>query len=189
MLPAGLVGHVRLRYLGTSAQKTRLVVDLIRGRSVDEAIATLRYTHKVVALEIGRALDSAVANARQRKPELDVDRLFVHTAFVDGGPSLKRIRPAPMGRAFRVQKRMCHVTIGLGETKLHRQAPPSRKTAPAGEGAAGAAVSGAAPETRPVSGAKRAAGRSAAAGKHAADKKKTTGKSTGHGSRKGKTHS
>ena len=120
MLPAGLVGHVRLRYLGTSAQKTRLVVDLIRGRSVDEAIATLRYTHKVVALEIGRALDSAVANARQRKPELDVDRLFVHTAFVDGGPSLKRIRPAPMGRAFRVQKRMCHVTIGLGETKVHR---------------------------------------------------------------------
>jgi len=126
MLPAGLVGHARLRYLGTSAQKTRLVVDLIRGRSVDEAIATLRYTHKVVAREIGRALDSAVANARQRKPELDVDRLFVHTAFVDGGPSLKRIRPAPMGRAFRVQKRMCHVTIGLGETKLHRQAPPAR---------------------------------------------------------------
>jgi len=188
MLPAGLVGHVRLRYLGTSAQKTRLVVDLIRGRSVDEAIATLRYTHKVVALEIGRALDSAVANARQRKPELDVDRLFVHTAFVDGGPSLKRIRPAPMGRAFRVQKRMCHVTIGLGETKLHRQAPPARKTSPAGEGAAGAAeaaATGTAPETRPARGAKRAA-KGGASGKQAAKK---TAKSTGHGSHKGKKQS
>jgi large subunit ribosomal protein L22 len=192
MLPAGLVGHVRLRYLGTSAQKTRLVVDLIRGRSVDEAIATLRYTHKVVALEIGRALDSAVANARQRKPEIDVDRLFVHTAFVDGGPSLKRIRPAPMGRAFRVQKRMCHVTIGLGETKVHRQAPPARKAAPAGEGAAGAteaAVTGAAPETGKTHAAKRVAGKGAAAGgagKHAAKK---AAKSTGHGSRKGKKQS
>jgi large subunit ribosomal protein L22 len=184
MLPAGLVGHVRLRYLGTSAQKTRLVVDLIRGRSVDEAIATLRYTHKVVAREIGRALDSAVANARQRKPELDVDRLFVHTAFVDGGPSLKRIRPAPMGRAFRVQKRMCHVTIGLGETKIHRPAPPGRKTAPAGEGAGGAAgagsTTGAAPAAGAEPGAKRAAARGAA--------KKTT-RSTGHASRKGKTQS
>ncbi len=184
MLPAGLVGHVRLRYLGTSAQKARLVVDLIRGRNVDEAIATLRFTHKVVAKDIGRALDSAVANARQRKPELDVDRLFVKTAFVDGGPSLKRIRPAPMGRAFRVQKRMCHVTIGLGETKVHRQAPPKRG-ATAGEGgaetAAGAAHgAAAAPET------KRAAPKRAAAGKAAAKK---SAKSSGTASRKGKTQS
>jgi large subunit ribosomal protein L22 len=184
MLPAGLVGHVRLRYLGTSAQKARLVVDLIRGRNVDEAIATLRFTHKVVAKDIGRALDSAVANARQRKPELDVDRLFVKTAFVDGGPSLKRIRPAPMGRAFRVQKRMCHVTIGLGETKVHRPAPP-RRGAPAGEGgtetAAGAAHdAAAAPET------KRPSPKRAAAGKPAAKK---SAKSSGRASRKGKTQS
>jgi large subunit ribosomal protein L22 len=194
MLPAGLVGHVRLRYLGTSAQKTRLVVDLIRGRSVDEAIATLRYTHKVVAREIGRALDSAVANARQRKPEIDVDRLFVHTAFVDGGPSLKRIRPAPMGRAFRVQKRMCHVTIGLGETKVHRQAPAARKSAPAAEGAPAAAetaTAGASTGSATAPATKRAAARGAAAGSgskgHAAKKK--TAKSTGHKSGTGKKKS
>ena len=138
MLPAGLIGHVRLRYLGTSAQKTRLVVDLIRGRQVEEAVATLRFTKKGVARDIGRALDSAVANARLRKPEVDVDRLFVKTAFVDGGPSLKRIRPAPMGRAFRIQKRMYHVTIGLGETPLPRPAP-ARK-APAGGEAPDAAA-------------------------------------------------
>jgi large subunit ribosomal protein L22 len=186
MLPAGLVGHVRLRYLGTSAQKARLVVDLIRGRNVDEAIATLRYTPKVVAREIGRALDSAVANARQRKPELDVDRLFVRTAFVDGGPSLKRIRPAPMGRAFRVQKRMCHVTIGLGETKVHRPAPPKRR-APQDDAAAGAAApaAGAGPEGTQAPKAKRAAAKGSAAGRSAAKKK--TAKPAGSGSRKGGT--
>jgi large subunit ribosomal protein L22 len=130
MLPAGLAGHARLRYLGTSAQKARLVVDLIRGKQVEEALATLRFTNKVVAVEIGRVLDSALANARLRKPEVDVDRLFVKTAFVDGGPSLKRIRPAPMGRAFRVQKRMCHVTVGLGERPLPR--PQAARRAPSG---------------------------------------------------------
>ena len=140
MLPAGLVGHVRLRYLGTSAQKARLVVDLIRGHSVERASGTLRLANKAVARDIGRALDSAVANARQRKPEIDVDRLFVHTAFVDGGPTLKRVRPAPMGRAFRVLKRMCHVTIGLGETPVRRPAPAAKKTAkPAGGGSGGTA--------------------------------------------------
>lgn len=187
MLPAGLVGHVRLRYLGTSAQKARLVVDLIRGRNVDEAIATLRYTPKVVAREIGRALDSAVANARQRKPELDVDRLFVRTAFVDGGPSLKRIRPAPMGRAFRVQKRMCHVTIGLGETKVHRPAPP-KKTAPHDDAAATAAATtpagGAAPEAAGAPRAKRAAAKGAGTG---GDAVKKTAKRPGSRSRKGGT--
>ncbi|MBI4169273.1 MAG: 50S ribosomal protein L22 [Acidobacteria bacterium] len=112
-----MVATARLRYLGTSAQKARLVVDLIRGMDVGQAVATLRYTRKAVAGEIGRLLDSAVANAHQKSPEVDVDRLFVKAAYVDGGPSLKRIRPAPMGRAFRVLKRMCHVTIGLGERR------------------------------------------------------------------------
>ena len=135
MLPAGLVGHVRLRYLGTSAQKARLVVDLIRGRPVDEALATLRYTPKAVSREILRALDSAVANARNKRPEVDVDRLRIATAFVDGGPSLKRIRPAPMGRAFRVQKRMCHVTLGLEEIGGRVPAAPAH-----GRGGAGAAA-------------------------------------------------
>ena len=132
MLPAGLVGHARLRYLGTSAQKARLVVDMIRGRRVEEALGTLRFTPKAVAREILKVLDSAVANARVKKPEVDVDRLVVGTAFVDGGPSLKRIRPAPMGRAFRVQKRMCHVTLGLVETGDGRPAAARRPAAKAG---------------------------------------------------------
>jgi len=149
MLPAGLVGHARLKYLGTSAQKARLVVDLIRGRQVEEAIATLRFTKKVVAGEIGGALDSALANARVKRPEIDVDRLFVKTAFVDGGPSLKRIRPAPMGRAFRVQKRMCHVTIGLGERPLPR--PPATHREPAASQTAPSAAEG-----TPAAGAKQA---------------------------------
>ena len=125
-----LVSRATLRYLGTSAQKARLVVDLIRGRDVGEALATLRYTKKVVAPEIERLLDSAVANAHQKRQDIDVDRLFVATAYVDGGPSLKRIRPAPMGRAFRVLKRMCHVTVGLAERPV-AAAPAPRKAAAA----------------------------------------------------------
>jgi large subunit ribosomal protein L22 len=136
MLPAGLVSHARLRYLGTSAQKARLVVDLIRGRRVEEALGTLRFTPKAVAREILKVLDSAVANARVRKPDVDVDRLVVTTAFVDGGPSLKRIRPAPMGRAFKVQKRMCHVTLGLSETGDGRAAARTARPAAKADGAA-----------------------------------------------------
>jgi large subunit ribosomal protein L22 len=141
MLPAGLVGHVRLRYMGTSAQKARLVVDLLRGRPVEEALTSLRLTPKAAARDILKALESAVANARVKKPDVDVDRLFVMTAFVDGGPSLKRIRPAPMGRAFRVQKRMCHVTLGLGEkayrrpmaARRHEEGTTAAATTPAAE--------------------------------------------------------
>jgi large subunit ribosomal protein L22 len=154
MLPAGLVGHVRLRYMGTSAQKARLVVDLLRGRPVEEAITSLRLTPKAAARDILKALESAVANARVKKPDVDVDRLFVKTAFVDGGPSLKRIRPAPMGRAFRVQKRMCHVTLGLGETPYHRPAAARRHE----ETTAGAA----APGTEPKAPAKKTAAGGAA---------------------------
>lgn len=123
MMSRDLISSARLKYLSTSAQKARLVVDLIRGKNVSEALTTLRYTRKAVASDIGKTLDSALANARVRKPDVDIDRLFVHTAYVDGGPSLKRIRPAPMGRAHRILKRMCHVTIGLGERPL----PESRQ--------------------------------------------------------------
>ncbi|MFQ5876797.1 MAG: 50S ribosomal protein L22 [Acidobacteriota bacterium] len=156
MLGRDIVAHARLRYLGTSAQKARLVVDLVRGKDVAEALNTLRFTRKAVAREIGRVIDSAVANARQRKQEVDVDRLYVHTAYVDGGPSLKRIRPAPMGRAFRVLKRMCHVTIGLGEHPEPAAAPP--------------ASAGAARPARPPARA-GAAGRRAAAARGATGKK------------------
>ena len=160
MLDSSLVASARLRYLGTSAQKARLVVDLIRGKAVGEAASLLRFTKKAVARDIGRLLDSAVANARQKRQDVDVDRLFVRTAFVDGGPSLKRIRPAPMGRAFRIQKRMCHVTLGLDERPGPAEAAP--KTREAGEGGAAAKTeraAGAVKRRRP------AVRRAAAAGK------------------------
>jgi large subunit ribosomal protein L22 len=152
VLDQNLVATARLRYLGTSAQKARLVVDLIRGKDVGEALATLRYTHKAVARDIGRLLDSAVANARQKRQDVDVDRLFVRTAFVDGGPMLKRIRPAPMGRAFRILKRMCHVTIGLDERALPQQ--PARAKAAAGEGAQGVPAAARPAPRRAAGGAK-----------------------------------
>jgi len=164
MLSQDVVASATVRYLGTSAQKARLVVNLIRGRDVGEAAATLRYTHKAVAADIGRLLDSAVANARQKGQDIDVDRLFVHTAFVDGGPSLKRIQPAPMGRAFRILKRMCHVTIGLGERKAPQAAPAARAQGGAAAEAAGRKAAGTRrPRTRKVLG--RAKGATAAKGR------------------------
>lgn len=176
MLPAGLVGHARLRYMGTSAQKARLVVDLLRGRPVEEALTSLRLTPKAAAREILKALESAVANARVKKPDIDVDRLFVKTAFVDGGPSLKRIRPAPMGRAFRVQKRMCHVTLGLGETPYRRPMAARRHEEGTTPEATAAAAAPAA-ETRAP--AKKAAG--AVAKKTAARKGGTKSKTAKKG--------
>jgi len=119
-----MISRARMRYLGSSAQKTRLVVDLIRGKGVGEALATLRATRKRVAKDVLKVVTSAVANARVKKEDVDVDRLFVSRAAVDAGPSLKRIRPAPMGRAFRILRRSCHITIELDE----------RGPAPAGAG-------------------------------------------------------
>jgi large subunit ribosomal protein L22 len=169
MMTRDWVSSARLRYLGTSAQKTRLVVDLIRGKNVAEALTTLRYTRKAVADDIGRVLDAAIANARQKKQEVDVDRLYVHTVFVDGGPSLKRVRPAPMGRAFRVLKRMCHVTIGLGERPVHEPTRP--RSAEAGEDPLGAkgrkatTVRRASAPRKAAAGSKKASAKRSAAGK------------------------
>jgi large subunit ribosomal protein L22 len=171
MLSQDVVASATVRYLGTSAQKARLVVDLIRGRDVGEAAATLRYTRKAVAVDIGRLLDSAVANARQKGQDVDVDRLYVRTAFVDGGPSLKRIQPAPMGRAFRILKRMCHVTIGLGERKAHEPAPATRAREDVGEKAAGRKAGARRARTRRVTGRAKT-GAAAAKGRRAGSGRK-----------------
>jgi len=112
-----MVARARLRYLGSSAQKTRLVVDLIRGKGVEEALTTLRNTRKTVAKDVSKVVTSALANARVKKEDVDVDRLFISRATVDDGPSLKRIRPAPMGRAFRILRRSCHITIELDQRR------------------------------------------------------------------------
>ena len=108
--------HATAKYVRTSAQKAGLVLDLIRGRDVNHALATLRFARKGIAKDIEKVLRSAIANA-QNKDGFggDVDRLFVAAAFANQGPSQKRIRPAPMGRAFRVVKRTAHLTVKVAE--------------------------------------------------------------------------
>ena len=105
------------KYLRMSPQKARLVVDLIRGRDAGEALNILRFTKKRATHEIEKVLRSAIANAEQKSDNVDVDRLVVSAAFVDDGPRLKRIRPAPMGRAYRYQRRTCHITVVVEESE------------------------------------------------------------------------
>jgi large subunit ribosomal protein L22 len=104
------------RYIRTSAQKAGLVLDLIRGKDVNRALATLKFTRKSVAEDISKLLRSAIANAQQKDGfSGDVDRLFVLACYADQGPSQKRVRPAPMGRAYRVLKRTAHLTVRVAE--------------------------------------------------------------------------
>ncbi len=117
------------RYVRTSAQKAGLVLDLIRGKDVNRALATLKFTRKSIAEDISKVLRSAVANAQQKDGfGGDVDRLFVSACYADQGPSQKRVRPAPMGRAYRVIKRTAHLTVQVAERP--------EKVVPVGSGAA-----------------------------------------------------
>ncbi|MBE3134256.1 MAG: 50S ribosomal protein L22, partial [Acidobacteria bacterium] len=103
-------------YIRTSAQKAGLVLNLIRGLDVNKALATLQFSRKRIAGDVSKVLRSAIANAQQKEGfSGDVDRLYVATCYADQGPSLKRIRPAPMGRAFRVVKRSTHLTVRVAE--------------------------------------------------------------------------
>ena len=104
-----------LRYMKGSAQKVRLVADLVRGKSVNDAVAILQNTPKVAARDILKTLRSAGANAEQKETQLDGDELVVRKITVDKGPQERRIRPAPMGRAFRVLHRKSHLTIELSD--------------------------------------------------------------------------
>jgi large subunit ribosomal protein L22 len=103
------------KYIRVSPQKARLVVDLIRGKNAGEAINILRFTKKRASHEIAKILRSAISNAEQKSEHLDVDRLVVSRAYVNEGPRAKRIRPAPMGRAYRYQRRMSHITVVVEE--------------------------------------------------------------------------
>ena len=103
------------RYVRISPQKARLVVDMIRGRKAGDAIQTLRTVNKRIAPAVEKVLQSAIANARNRSTDLDVDNLVVSSAYVNEGPRMKRIRPAPMGRAYRYQRRMAHIVIKVAE--------------------------------------------------------------------------
>jgi large subunit ribosomal protein L22 len=111
--------HATARNVRTSAQKAGLVLDLIRGKNVNQALATLQFTRKTIARDIAKVLRSAVANAQQKDGfSGDVERLFVAECYAGQGPSLKRVRPAPMGRAFRVVKRTAHLTVKVAEKPL-----------------------------------------------------------------------
>ena len=109
-------GEATAKYTRTSAQKAGLVLDLIRGRDVSKALPLLQFSRKRVARDIAKVLRSAMANAQQKEGfGGDVDRLYVKACFADQGPSMKRIRPAPMGRAFHVVKRTAHLTVHVAE--------------------------------------------------------------------------
>jgi len=103
------------KYIRISPQKARLVADVVRGMGVDQAITTLRFMPKKGAGIILKVLESAVANATQ-DDQADVDNLYVKTIVIDGGPSLKRIRPRAQGRATGIIKRSSHITVIIDES-------------------------------------------------------------------------
>ena len=138
--------RAQLRFLRATPRKVRLVADLIRGKGVQDAVNILHLTNKHAAKDLEKLLKSAIANAENRDEPVDVDRLFVKEVMVDGGPTMKRFRPAPMGRGFRVLKRSSHVTIKLdtqkgevekkvGEKKPVAKKPAEKKGATAGASA------------------------------------------------------
>jgi len=157
------------RFQRVSPQKARLVLDLIKGRGVEEALTTAAFTKKRIAPVIHKLLTSAVDNAKYLSGEqgldLDVDNLYVKQALANEGPRMKRIRPAPMGRAFRYQRRLTHIILSVAErqgtaglvTKVEE--PVASK---AGKGPKVAAKTAAAPKT---------AAKKAAAAKKKASKK------------------
>src|ERR671921_2994936 len=103
------------RFIRVSAQKARLVIDLIRGQQAGRAITILRGTNKRIAPTVEKVLRSAIANAENRSDDVDVDDLYVTEAYVNEGPRMKRIRPAPMGRAYRYQRRIAHIVVKVAQ--------------------------------------------------------------------------
>jgi large subunit ribosomal protein L22 len=138
------------KYIRTSAQKAGLVLDLIRGKKAAEALAILRFTKKSVARDIEKTLRSAIANAvnvadKEQKRRLDEDDLIVSACYADQGPSQKRVRPAPMGRAYQVIKRTAHLTVCVAEGEAGGAAAAAKAARSSRRKAAGTAAKGAAP--------------------------------------------
>ena len=135
------------KFQRVSPQKARLVLDLIRGRGVQEALETAAFTKKRIAPVVHKLLTSAVDNARflagEQGIDLDVDRLYVKRALANDGPRMKRIRPAPMGRAYRYQRRLAHLVVSVAEREdggshlvTRVEEPAEAKAAPAKKAAA-----------------------------------------------------
>jgi large subunit ribosomal protein L22 len=137
-------GVAKARFIRVSPQKARLVVDLIRGQRAEDALQRLRFTKKRVAREVEKTLRSAIANAERKAEDagesLDVDALYVTGCYVNEGPRWKRMRPAPMGRGFRYQKRTSHIVVQVAE---HHRAAADRVAAAVAEAEASKGVKGA----------------------------------------------
>ncbi len=141
--------HALARHVRVSPQKARLVLDLIRGQRAEHALQVLRFTKKRIAKDIEKILRSAIANAERKADDagesLDVDHLFVSRCFANDGPRWKRLRPAPMGRAFRYVKRTAHIVVGVAE---HVMGAEQRAAAAAAEAEARKGVKGAVKKAR-----------------------------------------
>lgn len=148
-LPAAIEAQALARFVRVSPQKARLVVDLIRGQRAEDALQILHYTKKRIAHNIEKILRSAIANAERKAEDagesLDVDHLYVSRCFVNEGPRWKRLRPAPMGRAFRYQKRTSHILVAVAE---HHVAAQERAAAAAAEAESHKGVRGAVRKAR-----------------------------------------
>jgi large subunit ribosomal protein L22 len=111
--------RAKAKFMRVSPQKARLVLDLIKGKRVEDALTTLRFTKKRIAPAIFQLVRSAVENAvhldNEKGLDVDVDKLYVKSAVANDGPRMKRIRPAPMGRAYRYQRRIAHLEVVLTE--------------------------------------------------------------------------
>ena len=150
-----------LRHLRMSPQKIRLVVDLIRGQRAEDALQILHFTKKRAARDIEKVLRSAIANAERKAEDagasLDVDELYVSRCFVNEGSRWKRLRPAPMGRAYRYQRRTAHIVVAVSE---HHRAAAERTAAAVAAAAAEKGVRGAVKKARKaLGGGKQAPGR------------------------------
>jgi large subunit ribosomal protein L22 len=147
--PAAIEAIAKARFVRVSPQKARLVIDLIRGHRAENALQTLQFTKKRVAREVEKVLRSAIANAERKAEDsgetLDVDALFVTQCYVNEGPRWKRMRPAPMGRGFRYQKRTSHIVVEVAE---HHRAAADRVAAAAAEAEASKGVRGAVRKAR-----------------------------------------
>src|SRR6185503_11962381 len=185
------------RYLRGSAQKARLVVDMIRGQDVNKALAILRFSTKRASTLIEKCVRSAIANANEAAEKanvaIDPDELWVKTAYVDRGPTKnrRRVRPAPQGRAYREQRHFCHVTILLsndakpepgakrGTSKAAKEAKPARLAESKGRKRGGAAAAPRAKQSASKAGSKAAQSNAPASEKKsskAAAKKKPAAK-------------
>lgn len=142
-------GYANARFIRVSPQKARLVIDQIRGRQAQDALQVLEFTKKRVAKDVAKVLRSAIANAEHKADEagdsLDVDSLFVAQCYVNEGPRWKRLRTAPMGRAFRYQKRTSHIVVQVAE---HERAAEHRAKEAVAEREASKGIKGAVRKAR-----------------------------------------